>query len=172
MTHFLLLLTMFFLFVIEGTIVQVFSPDRWGIQILMIPRFVVVLLIFSALFLGRIQGLFIGLFFGLIYDVVYGGVIGIYAFSMALVGYFSGLTFKVFQQSLIIIISTVLVSLVLHEFLVYGLLTLIGFVSVELDFFFFNKVIPTLVLNFIFALLVSYPVRMILLQMKEEEENT
>lgn len=171
MTHFLFILTSFLLFVIEGTVVQVFSPDRWGISILMIPRFVVVLLIFSALFLGRVQGLFMGLFFGLMYDVVYGGVIGIYGFSMALVGYFSGLTFKVFQQSILLILLTIGVCLVLHEFIVYGLLMLIGFIEMDVQFFFFHKVIPTLILNMIFAILVSYPVRLILLQMKQEEEK-
>lgn len=171
MTHFLFILTLFILFVIEGTIVQVFSPERWGINILMIPRFVLVLLIFSALFLGRIQGLFIGLVFGLLYDIIYGGVIGIYAFSMALVGYFSGLTFRIFQQNLFLILFTVLVSLVFHEFIVYGLLSLIRFIDLDVNFFFLHKVIPTLVLNMIFALLVSYPVRMILIRMKQEEDK-
>jgi rod shape-determining protein MreD len=171
MTHFLFILTLFILFVIEGTIVQVFSPERWGISILMIPRFVLVLLIFSALFLGRIQGLFIGLVFGLLYDVIYGEVIGIYGFSMALVGYFSGLTFRIFQQNLFLILITVLVSLVFHEFIVYGLLSLIRFVDLDVNLFFLHKVVPTLVLNMIFALLVSYPVRIILIQMKQEEDN-
>jgi rod shape-determining protein MreD len=171
MTHFLFILTLFILFVIEGTIVQVFSPERWGINILMIPRFVLVLLIFSALFLGRIQGLFIGLVFGLLYDVIYGEVIGIYGFSMALVGYFSGLTFRIFQQNLFLILITVLVSLVFHEFIVYGLLSLIRFVDLDVNLFFLHKVVPTLVLNMIFALLVSYPVRIILIQMKQEEDN-
>lgn len=171
MTHFLFILTLFLLFVIEGTVVQVFSPDRWGIDILMIPRFVLVLLIFSALFLGRIQGLFIGLVFGLLYDIIYGGAIGIYGFSMALVGYFSGLTFRIFQQNLFLILLTVLVSLVFHEFIVYGLLSLIRFIDLDVNFFFLHKVIPTLVLNMIFALLVSYPVRIILIQMKQEEDQ-
>jgi rod shape-determining protein MreD len=171
MTHFLFIVTLFILFVIEGTVVQVVSPDRWGIHILMIPRFVLVLLIFSALFLGRIQGLFIGLLFGLLYDVIYGSVIGVYGFSMALVGYFSGLTFRIFQQNLFLILCTVLVSLIFHEFIVYGVLSLIRFIHLDVDYFFLHKVIPTLVLNMIFALLVSYPVRMILIQMKQEEEK-
>lgn len=171
MTRFLFIVTLFFLFIIEGTIVQLFSPDRWGIPMIMIPRFVVVILIFLALFLGRIQGLFIGLFFGLMYDVVYGSVIGIYGFSMALVGYFSGLTFKVFQQNIFLILLTVFVSLFIHEFIVYGLLTLISFIDMDVQLFFFQKVIPTLILNMIFALLITYPIRSILIQVKEEEEK-
>jgi rod shape-determining protein MreD len=171
MTHFLFILTLFLLLVIEGTIVQVFAPERWGVSILMIPRFVVVILIFSALFLGRMQGLLLGLLFGLFYDIVYGGVIGIYTFSMALIGYFSGLSFKIFQQNIIIILFTILVALVAHEFIVYGLLSLIGYVQMDVQDFFLHKVIPTLVLNLIFALLVAYPVRKVLVQMKEEDET-
>ena len=170
MTRFLFILTLFILFVIEGTVVQVFSPDRWGIHILMIPRFVVVLLIFAALFLGRFQGLIMGLFFGLMYDIVYGSVIGIYAFSMGLVGYFSGLTFRVFQQNLFLILLTVMISLVFHEGIVYGLLYLIRFIEMDIQYFTMHRLIPILILNMIFALLVSYPVRSILLQMKEEEK--
>lgn len=171
MTRFLFFLTLFFLFIIEGTVVQLFSPDRWGIPMIMIPRFVVVILIFSALFLGRFQGLFIGLLFGLMYDVIYGSVIGIYGFSMALVGYFSGLTFKIFQQNIILILLTVLSSLLIHEFIVYGLLTLISFVDMDVQLFFFQKVIPTIILNMIFALLITYPIRLILIQVREEEEK-
>jgi rod shape-determining protein MreD len=171
MTRFLFILTLFILFIIEGTIVQIVSPDRWGIHILMIPRFVVVLLIYSALFLGRIQGLFMGLAFGLLYDIVYGSVIGVYGFSMAIVGYFSGLTFRVFQQNIFLILLTVFVSLFIHETIVYGILYLIDFTQIDLQSFVMNRVIPVLVLNMIFALLVSYPARTILIQMLEEEEN-
>lgn len=171
MTHFFFTLTMFFLLVIEGTIVQVFAPERWGLTILMIPRFVVVILIFSALFLGRLQGLLLGLLFGFVYDIIYGGVIGIYTFSMAIVGYFSGLSFKIFQQNIFIILSTILVALVTHEFMVYGLLSLIGYVQMDVQDFFLQKVIPTLVLNLIFALLVAYPVQKVLVQMKQEDET-
>lgn len=171
MTHFLFIITIFLLFVVEGTIVQVFSPDRWDISIFMIPRFVVVLLIFAALFLGRRHGLLLGLIFGLLYDLVYGGVIGVYAFPMGLIGYFSGLSFKLFQQNIFVILFTVLVSLVAYEFMVYGILTLINFVQMDIYSFFFQKVIPTLILNIIFAILIAYPVRNILLQMKLEDEE-
>lgn len=171
MTHFLFMLTIFILFIIEGTVLQVFSPDVWGISVLMIPRFVVVMLIFGALFLGRFHGLFLGLFFGLLYDVVYGSVIGIYGFSMALVGYFCGLTFRIFQQNIFLILLTVFIALTLHECLVYAVLSLIKFVHMDLHHFFFQRVIPTLVLNMIFAILVSYPARIILRQLQLEEEN-
>jgi len=171
MTRFLFILTLFILFIIEGTILQVFSPDRWGIPILMVPRFVVVLLIFSALFLGRIQGLFMGLFFGLIYDVVYGSAIGMYGFSMSMIGYFSGLTFRIFQQNIFLILLTVLVSLIAHETIVYGILYLTKQVEMDIHFFYMQRVIPIIILNMLFALLVSYPVRAILIQMKEEDEK-
>lgn len=169
MTRFLFVVTIFILFIMEGTVVQILSPDRWGIPVVMIPRFVVVLLIVSALFLGRIQGLFLGIIFGLTYDIVYGSVIGIYAFSMGLVGYFCGLVFKIFQQNIFFILLTVLVALLLHEFVVYGILSLIGFISVPIRPFLVDRMVPTLVLNMIFAILVAYPVRIILIQLQEEE---
>jgi rod shape-determining protein MreD len=171
MTRFLFIVTLFVLFIMEGTVVQVFATDRWGMGITMIPRFVIVMLIISALFLGHIQGLMLGVIFGLAYDIVYGSIIGVYAFSMGLVGYFSGLTFRIFHQNIFLILSTVLIVLTFHEMVVYGILSLINFVDMDFHFFAINKVIPTLVMNMIFALVVTYPLRSLLMQLQEEEEN-
>lgn len=171
MTRFLFIVTIFILFIIEGTIMQLVAPERWGMDVLMIPRFVVVLLILSALFLGRLQGMILGIVFGLMYDIVYGSVIGIYAFSMGFVGYFSGLTFRIFQQNIVLILIIVAAFLVVHEFMIYSIFYLIGFVDLSVNTFFIERIIPTLVLNMIFALLVSYPVRLIMLQMQQEEES-
>jgi rod shape-determining protein MreD len=172
MTRFLFFLTLFFLFVIEGTVVQIFSPASWGVQITVVPRFVVVLLIFTALFLGRFQGLWMGIFFGLLYDIVYGAAIGIYGFSMALVGYFSGLTFKVFPQNIFIILGTLLMALIAHETIVYGLLALVNAVAWDFKSFYLHRLIPVVILNMLFGLLVSWPARIILIQLKAEEEKS
>lgn len=171
MTRFLFIMTLFILFIIEGTVVQVFAPDRWGLSIVMVPRFIVVILIISSLFLGRFQGLVLGFIFGLMYDVVYGNILGVYAFSMAFIGYFSGVTFRIFQHNIFLILTTVIVALFVHELIVYGILTLVNFVVMDFELFLMEKLIPTLVLNVIFALLVSFPLRTILVQMREEEEK-
>ncbi|GGK15972.1 rod shape-determining protein MreD [Caldalkalibacillus thermarum] len=171
MTRFLFILIIFILLIFEGTVAQVFTAGWWDLHLTMVPRFVVVMLIFAALFLGRVQGLFLGLVFGLFYDIIYGSVVGIYGFSMALIGYFAGLVFRIFQQNIFLIWFTVLVALVAFEFMVYGLMTLIKFTTMDVHMFVFDKLIPTLVLNMIFALLVSYPARSILLQLKNEEEK-
>ncbi|MDQ0339494.1 rod shape-determining protein MreD [Caldalkalibacillus uzonensis] len=171
MTRFLFILTIFTLLIFEGTVVQVFTAGWWDLHLTMVPRFVVVMLIFAALFLGRVQGLFMGLIFGLFYDIIYGSVVGIYAFTMAIIGYFTGLVFRIFQQNIFLIWLTVLLALVAFEFMVYGLMTLVNVTALDLHIFFFDKLLPTLVLNMIFALLVSYPARNILIQMRDEEQQ-
>jgi rod shape-determining protein MreD len=168
-TRFLFILTILVLFVLEGTVVQVVLSGWSDLHLAMVPRFVVVMLIFSALFLGRVQGLIMGLSFGLLYDVVYGSVIGIYAFTMAIVAYFTGLVFKIFQQNIFLILLTVLLALVAFEFMVYGLFLLISVANLSVETFFFEKVLPSLILNMIFALLVAYPARLILVEIEQEE---
>ncbi len=168
-TRFLFILTILILFVLEGTVVQVILSGWSDLHLAMVPRFVVVILIFAALFLGRVQGLILGLSFGLLYDTVYGSVIGVYGFTMALIGYFTGLVFKIFKQNIFLILITVLVALVTFEFMVYGLFLLISVAYLPVETFLFEKVLPSLILNMIFALLVAYPARRILVEIEQEE---
>lgn len=168
-TRFLLIVTTLFLFVLEGTVVQVLLSGWSDLHLAIVPRFVVVMLIYAALFLGQGQGLVMGLFFGLLYDVIYGSVIGIYGFTMAIVAYLTGVVFKIFQQNIFLVLITVLLALVAFEYMVYGLFWLIDWAPLSMELFFFEKLLPSLILNMIFALLVAYPARLIMIKIEEEE---
>lgn len=122
-----LIATMFGLFLLEGTAVQLFEPKAWGMdQYSITPRFVLVAVIFIALYLGRRRGLWFGFAFGLMQDILYSDVIGVYAFSMAFTGYFSGLAFLLFHPNLILLLVTIMGCTILHELIVYGFFHLFG----------------------------------------------
>ncbi|GAB7386551.1 hypothetical protein BSNK01_03860 [Bacillaceae bacterium] len=148
---------LFFFFVLEGTIVQAFVPDAWGSALAFFPRFVLVALIFTALFKGRRQGLWYGISFGLLQDILYSDVIGVYAFTMAFIGYFAGLAFRYFQPNVFMFLLTITGCLFIHETIAYGFFRLFGLTGVFFRFALAKQVIPTVVFNLSFALLVYLP---------------
>ena len=75
-----------FLLVIEGTIVPNAVANFLQIDAIMVPRFLVVVIVFIGIYIGRSQSLIHGLIFGFVYDVVYTEFLGIYMFGFAFIG--------------------------------------------------------------------------------------
>ena len=90
---------LFIFFLIEGTIFQVFVPDAWGYSFTIVPRFVLVGIVFIGLYLGKNTGLLFGLIFGILYDIIYTNMIGVYTLSMGMVGFIAGLASGYFHQT-------------------------------------------------------------------------
>jgi rod shape-determining protein MreD len=146
------------LFVIESTLLQVVVPDTWG-SFVLVPRFTLVFLIFLSLYIGRRRAFFLGLIFGLFYDILFGGVIGIYAFSMAFVPYFCALAYRYFQLNMLLILLTVFLGVYTHETVVYLLYHLFGLTANDYSLY---QYLPTAMLNSVFAAVVFKPVNRML----------
>ncbi|GED13318.1 rod shape-determining protein MreD [Aneurinibacillus migulanus] len=148
---------MFFLFLIEGTIAQVFAPEVWGLPWIVVPRFVLVGVVFIGLYAGRRKALYFGLFFGLLYDVVYTEVIGVYAFATAVLGYLAGLSSRYFHQSWFLVLVNVLLVVLVNEWLVYQVYHLFNRASMEALTLLLKEMVPTTVFNTLFAMLIFRP---------------
>lgn len=153
---------LFILFLIEGTIFQVFVPDAWGFPFTIVPRFVLGGVVFIGLFLGRKTGLIYGLIFGLLYDIIYTDMIGVYTLSMGLVGFIAGMVAGYFHQTMILTGAMILILTTFNEAVVYGFYELFGLSSMGLSQFLFRDLFPTVVFNAIFALIIHVPMRKIL----------
>lgn len=165
----LLLLVFFFL---ESTVAQFFTPDVWGMSYETIPRFALVGTIYASLFIGRREGLFYGMAFGLLQDVLYGNVIGVYTLSMMVAGYMAGLVLMIFHRSAAVVFSTLTLVLFGHEWLTYTLFRLFYTNPVNVQWTLTNEIIPTLVANMIFAILVYKPVRNLCDQVLQNKERS
>lgn len=152
-------LLIFFFFVFDGTVMQVFSAHWFGTPYVFVPRFTMVLILFIAVFLKRSTALLYGLIFGLMTDIVYSDIIGVYFFSMAFTGYMIGSFAPLFRKGWASILSLGLLGIVLLEFQVYGLYTIIGIADVPLHPFLYTRLFPTLVLNAVFIVLMYSPMR-------------
>lgn len=166
-----LLLPLFFLFLIEGTVVPLYEPNAWGIDLYLIPRFVLVTVIFIALYMGRKYGLWLGFLFGLLQDILFSDVIGVYTFTMSFIGYFSGLAFLYFHPSLVLLMLTIMACVFLHEGLVYGFFSLFEVADKPLQTALIFDFLPTTLLNVLFALLIYVPLIRLLEYVREGMER-
>lgn len=149
----------FFFFIFSGTVMQVFSPHWFGVPYELVPRFSMVVILFIGIFVNRPVALVYGLIFGFLYDIVYTNVIGVYFFSMAFTAYIIASIAQAFRNSLYTTFFLGLLGIVMLEIQVYGLYSIVGIAQMPLKPFLYDRLIPTLLLNGIFIILVFYPFR-------------
>jgi rod shape-determining protein MreD len=169
----LLALLTFFVFIFEGTVMQILIPEQIGDNIVLIPRFTMIIVGFIAIYLTPGRGIVYGLIFGLLYDIIFTNLIGVYTFSIAFVAYVLVFIARFFHGNLFITLVVSLIGVSMLEFLVYGLFTLIGLIDVQIDIFAYQRLFPSLLLNGAFVLIVYFPLKKWLLQyiLIEQENN-
>ena len=156
---------LFLLFILEGTVFQFLSVDYFYSLVTIVPHFVLVMIIFISIFQDKRRGLIIGLLFGLLYDVVYGKMIGVNLMGMALIGYFSGWMIQYFQRSLPLYVLIETIGILAFEVYYFGTLRLFHLIDLSFEWAFIQVMLPTVILNGIFAILLFKP-----LQFLVEEE--
>ncbi|RXI98402.1 rod shape-determining protein MreD [Anaerobacillus alkaliphilus] len=170
MQRFLLPFIIFLLFIIEGTIMQIITPERFGSDYIIIPRFAFVVVIIVAIFFGRTTGTVYALVLGLLQDVIYTHVLGVYMFSMAFITYLLGFSFKVFQKNLFLLIITAVFGTILLDYLVYGIYSMIGITTILHNLFFYERLMPSLIVNTVFLIIFSFPLRKLLIFLQNKDD--
>lgn len=150
---------LFFLLVLEGTVLQWVLPQAWGSTVVIVPQLVVAGVVILSLFRGERAGLIYGFGFGLLHDVVYGPVLGMHAFTMSAVGYFSGLISRQFAPGAIVSLLTTTLSITVHLIMIFGLYRLFGLTDMNWNQALVYHVAPSVVLNAVAALPVDRVLR-------------
>jgi rod shape-determining protein MreD len=158
----LFFIVMFLLFLLEGTVVQALVPDAWGLPWTVVPRFVLIGIVFAGLYAGRRKALYFGLFFGLLYDIVYTDIIGVYAFSMGITGYLAALSSQYFHQNWLLVFINVILVIFCNEWLTYGLYHLFHIAAVDVGNLMIYQILPTVLFNALFALFIFRPMSKLL----------
>ncbi|MDE5412447.1 rod shape-determining protein MreD [Alkalihalobacterium chitinilyticum] len=170
MNRILLPLIMLFIFVIEGSLFQVYAPEQYGSDLLYIPRFVVVAIIIIGIFLGKTHAIIYGLIFGLLYDVVYTELLGVYMFCLGFIAYLLSLSHLYVRRSYTVVVLLTLVAVIIVEYFTFGINSMLNITAMTHDEFLQRRLLSTLGLNFIFSLIILYPLRKYLLYLKKMEE--
>ncbi|PSL43968.1 rod shape-determining protein MreD [Salsuginibacillus halophilus] len=164
-------LIVFTLFLIEGTWYQMVVPHPLENGWMLIPRFTIVTLIICAIFRGPVLGMFYGLSIGLLYDFIYTDVLGIYMFSAAFTGYLFAFKLPQVQRSFVWILIVSMLGFSVFESLVYVLHLSIGTIHLSGEVFFYHRLLPSLGLNALLAMLLIYPMRKLMRYLKLREQS-
>ncbi|WP_209121973.1 rod shape-determining protein MreD [Alkalihalobacillus sp. BA299] len=170
MNRILLPLVMLLIFVIEGSLFQVFAPEQYGSDLLYIPRFVIVAMVIIGIFLGRTHAIIYGLIFGILYDVVYTELLGVYMFCLALIAYLLSVSHLYVRRSYTLVVLVTMVAVFIVEYFTYGINLMLNITEMMHEEFFSRRLLSTLGLNFLFSLILLYPLRKYLLYLKQMEE--
>ncbi|OYD08256.1 rod shape-determining protein MreD [Paludifilum halophilum] len=143
-----------FLFLLEGTVLQLLAPQTWGSDIVWIPQLAVSGVIIVSLLRDRRLGLIYGFCFGLLHDVVFGDAIGVYAFTTAAVGYFGGLFSRQFVSGPIVALLVTGLNQGVHLTMSYAWFRLFGVTRIGWEDALGLHIVPSILLN----TLVAFPV--------------
>lgn len=161
MRHWMLTLLLTVLFVMEGTVLKWIIPAVWQGNVAVSTHFTLITVLFVGLFVNRHQALAYGLSFGMLHDVVYYGptMIGTYSFAMGMVGYLSGLVSLRNRSGMLYCMFVITLGNFMFEAIIYGLYRLFQITRDTPQWMFFHIMLPSVLINLLFALLVYVPLR-------------
>ena len=120
------------------------------------PNLFIVYVLFIGLFSGRNKGVIYGVFIGVILDIVVGSRIGIYTFTLAGVGFVSGMFAKNFSKDSQITILLMVAGLTFsYELICYILRFFI--VSTSLELLLFLRIIIVEIVYNVLLTIIFYP---------------
>lgn len=138
-------------------IFSLFSPISYGDELLtLVPRFVVVALIFIAVYGRRKLAIIYGIVFGLLYDIFYIDIIGVYAFLYPMICLLAEAVIRIIHKRLFVVIIITIVLIGLLELLSYGFASLISITTIEFNDFVKGRLVPTIIANGLFVLMFGW----------------
>jgi rod shape-determining protein MreD len=145
---------LFFLFLIQGSVLQWLLPQAWGSTFVIVPQLVLNGIVAMALYLEEQEVLLFGFGFGLLHDIVYGPAIGIGALSMTVAAWGSSLVAREFPPLEWLFGLAAFLVQSGYFLMVYGWFLLFDFTSVPFPEALFLQILPSVLFN----ALLGYPV--------------
>ncbi|WP_062104557.1 rod shape-determining protein MreD [Bacillus niameyensis] len=156
-------------FYLEGIFVELVRNGSFGLNVILVPRFLTVLFAVMGIYYVRNYSLIYAAVFGLLFDVYYTEIIGIYLFLFPIIVYIASKITKLLQANILTTFFVVLLSVALVEFVVYGFNVFVLQKEMELEEFAKSRLWSTLGLNQLFLLLIYYPFKKLLFYRKKDE---
>lgn|SRR5690554_6518453 len=133
------------------------SPIEWnGETIYLVPRFVILYLIFIAIYYNHKRAMLYGLIFGVLYDVFYIDIIGLYSVLYPIVCGMAGLSVKYIHQHLSITTILSINLMALMELALYYFYYFINFTTMPFTEFFMYRLIPTIISNLLYLIMLGW----------------
>lgn len=150
---------------------DVFSAEWFGFQFADVPHFVLIGLVMIAVFHKRSTAIVLAVSFGLLTDIIYTNVLGVYGFCLPITVYLvTGLN-RLMHMNIFVIFFMAVFSVAILEMGVYEIYSLIGNVNMDFSHFWTVRMPPVLILNGVALILLFYPLRNLILKLKNREED-
>lgn len=146
---------------------QVIAPENYGSPIVLVPRFTMIIIVLVALYMNIPLAVLYAIFVGLLYDIIYTDLIGIYMFSMAITAYIVGQSARVMHINAVVGLLISFVTVIVLDFQVYGLYSLVSYINLPFNLFIFERLIPSIILNGVFFILIYVPFKKVIKKLKE-----
>ena len=145
------------LFFFLEPVFSLFSPIAFGDGLMtLVPRFVIVYLVFIAVYYNRQRAIIYGIVLGLLYDMFYIDIIGLYAFLYPLICYIAAGIIRYMYKHIVTVMVLSLLLVVLLEVLSYTFVSVIGITSMEPSEFMTSRLIPTMIANSLFVVMFGW----------------
>ncbi len=144
------------LFLIEPVFASFSEIEMYNRIIYLVPRFLFMYLLFLAVYYDRKKSIIYGVIFGLIYDVVYIDIIGLYVVLYPLFCLLISQVVRYIHQSLPIVTVLTISFVALLEFVIYEFFLLISFTSIGIEDFLLSRLVPTIIANLLFLILLGW----------------
>ncbi|CAH1225417.1 Rod shape-determining protein MreD [Paenibacillus auburnensis] len=162
-----LVLLLFLIFILQGTILPWLLPDAWELRI--IPNLVFIVILFVTIYHHRHTALILGLSFGMLHDIVYyGRILGAHSFAMGLSAYLIGLIFQIPRAPLPLMMTVVLLGSLLEDSILFAIYSVFNLNQEPYNWALLNYMLPTMLFHFAIGLLLYIPVRRQLELLKKE----
>lgn len=174
MIRFLLPLIALVLFFLEPVFGLLSPLQLDGVYYYIVPRFLLMFLIFVTVYYDAKHAVFYGLFFGLLYDVFFLDIIGLYSFLYPVMCLIAGYIVKSVHRNLLTATLLTLVLTALFEFalyLFYSFITFIPTVSVPIIVFLTDRLLPTMIANSLFLIMLGWAFKSVIVSRMIERGN-
>ena len=162
-----LVLLLFLVFIVQGTILPWLIPDVWQMRI--IPNLVLIVILFVTVYHHRHTALILGLSFGMLHDIVfYGRIIGAHSFTMGLTAYLLGLLFQIPRAPLPLMMTVILLGSLLGDSMLFGIYSVFNLNQEPYSWALMNHMLPTMLFHFAIGLILYIPLRRQLELLKKE----
>ncbi len=134
---------------------------------IIVPHFLLMYLLFLAVYYQHRTALLLGFIFGFLYDMYYTEINGIYLVLFPFLILLTVRLMKIFYNNLFVFGVIVIINMAIIEFLVYQINIIIQRTELSLIQFMDWRLWPTLVLNIAFYIIVSFPLKALFVKLQK-----
>ncbi|MFZ3576408.1 rod shape-determining protein MreD [Virgibacillus sp. DJP39] len=153
-------LILFVFVILEGVAIELLPSDLVMNNLLIIPHWVFVFLLYMAIFYDSDHTYFsvlYGAIFGMLIDIVYTGVLGVYMFAYAFTIYLLHGISKFVHGNIHVTILLGIIGIMFADFIIYLIFSVVGLTDMVLANYLLYRMVPTILANLL-LLIVLYPI--------------